>query len=456
MSECSIRDMLAPYERNRETVDARIREGVEKHRRRDASLRLTDEAGQPVSGAKVTLTQKSHDFGVGCNLFMLDELETPEKNETYKRIFADTFNMATLPFYWKDLEPTQGKPRFAADSPRVYRRPAPDLCLDFCGRHGIRPKLHCLNYDPWTPDWVPRDSTAATKRALERRFEQIAERYAGSIPCIEVTNETLNPPSAHATPLYNEDDFVSWSFHTARRLFPKNELVINECTSQALWFFWGELSDSARERFSGNRSRYYMQIERELFHGTPIDAIGIQYHLFVRREQAAHAAQFLCDPLFLYRVLDKYAEFGLPLQITETTLPAYSNRPEDEDVQAGLLRLLYSVCFSHPAVEALIYWNLPDGYASGAKPGDMTAGENYYHGGLLRFDMSEKPALAMLKDLFQHEWHTECALTTDDKGRCAFRGFLGEYEAVIEKNGRRIVKALRLSRDGSHEEQWTI
>ena len=30
---------------------------------------------------------KTHDFKYGANLFMLDELETPEKNERYKNVF---------------------------------------------------------------------------------------------------------------------------------------------------------------------------------------------------------------------------------------------------------------------------------------------------------------------------------------------------------------------------------
>ncbi len=451
MKEGTIHDMLAPYEQNREYVDLRIRAGIEQHRKSGASLRLTDQSGQPVAGARVTLTQRKHDFGLGCNLFMLDEMETEEKNEAYKRLFPEAFNMATLPFYWNTLEPERGKPRFAADSPRIYRRPAPDLCVAYCKERGVTPKLHCLNYDGWpTPDWVPRESVAASKQALETRFAQIAERYADSIPCVEVTNESLNPPAPQCTPFYLEDDFVSWSFETARKYFPRNELVINECTSQALWFFWGEMADSARERFAGNRSRYYMQIERELAHGTPIDAVGIQYHLFVPRQRAVSTAKTLCDPLFLYRVLDKYAEFGLPLQITETTIPAYSNSPEDEEVQAELLRMFYAVCFSHPAVEAVIYWNLVDGYAAGARQGDMAAGENAYYGGLLRFDMSGKPAFRAMRDLFGREWHTECSLTTDGDGRCAFRGFHGEYDAVIEKNGQRVKKTLLLSRDGSH------
>ncbi len=452
MENSSLRDMLAPYERNRGQIDERIRTGIERHRKGDVSLRLTDGSGQPLPGVRVALTQKSHDFGLGCNLFMLDELETAEKNETYKRLFAETFNMATLPFYWRDLEPEEGKPRFAADSPRVYRRPAPDLCLDFCKAHGIMPKLHNLNIDGnvMMPDWVPRGSAEAVKGALTKRFAQIAERYADRIPCVEVTNEALKHRDG-CTPFYEEDDYISWSYRTARRYFPHNELVINEGTPQVLWKLGGEMSDAERTLFIGSRSPYYMLLQRELAAGTPIDAIGIQYHFMVPRERAVSTANTLADPLYLYRVLDKFAEFGLPLQITEITLPAYSNRPEDEEVQAQLTRLLYSVFFSHPALEAAIYWNLPDGYAWRAEPGDMTAGENYYYGGLLRFDLSEKPAFRVLRDLFHRQWRTECVLTTDGEGRCAFRGFYGEYEAALVQDGRAGAKPFHLQRGGPRE-----
>ena len=74
------------------------------------------------------------------------------------------------------------------------------------------------------------------------------------------------------------------------------------------------------------------------------------------------------------------------LQVTEVTIPAYSNSAEDEALQAEVLEKLFTIWFSHPAMEAAIYWNLVDGYAAFAPQGDMTAGENYYHGGLIRFD----------------------------------------------------------------------
>jgi len=257
------------------------------------------------------------------------------------------------------------------------------------------------------------------------------------------------------SPFFLEPDFVRWSFKTARKHFPANELVINEPTSKVLWNFFGEMPDHMRQRFLGNRSQYYLMLERELAHGTPIDAVGIQYHVFAPRERAVSTAATLCDPLFLYRVLDLYGSLGLPLQITETTLPAYGEGAEDEEVQAELLRMTYSVFFSHPAMEAVIYWNLVDGYAAGGSPGEMTAGENRYRGGLLRFDMGEKPAFRELRRLFQEEWRTRCSLTTDADGRCSFRGFRGDYDAVVETNGRRVTRSFRLPRDGA-DCRWTI
>jgi len=456
MSFPSLRGMLAPYERNRDQVDERIRDGIERHRKDAATLRVVDGSGAPVAGAKVSVVQRRHDFRLGCNLFLLDELETEEKNETYRRLFADMFDLAVLPFYWNALEPTPGALRFAADSPRIYRRPPPDLCVAYCRDHGIVPKLHCLNYDAWpTPDWVPRESVAATKRALETRFAQIAERYAADIPCIEVTNETLNPPVPQCTPFFLEDDFVSWSFETARRYFPSNELVINEPTSKVLWNIFGEMPDHMRQRCLGNRSQYFLLLQRELAHGTPIDAVGIQYHVFTSRERAAASAATLCDPLFLYRVLDLYGSLGKPVQITETTLPSFGESAEDEEVQAELLRMAFSVFFSHPAVEAAIWWNLVDGYAAGGGPGDMTAGENRYRGGLLRFDLGEKPAFRELRRLFKEEWRTRCVLETDADGRCSFCGFHGDYDVAVETNGRRVERPLRLPRGGA-DLRWTV
>ena len=119
------RDILKPFEENREYMDMRVKTGIEQYRKGYGSIRLLDGEGRPVKGARLELKQKTHDFLHGANIFMLDEMETAEKNEGYKQMFAESFNMATVPFYWNGLEPEQGRPRYARDSYKIYRRPAP-------------------------------------------------------------------------------------------------------------------------------------------------------------------------------------------------------------------------------------------------------------------------------------------------------------------------------------------
>ena len=87
--------------------------------------------------------------------------------------------------------------------------------------------------------------------------------------------------------------------------------------------------------------------------------------------------------------------------------------------------------FSYPNTQQIIYWNLVDGYAYGTTPGDMSSGENYYRGGLLRFDMSEKPAYKRLKQLITQTWNTEETISANC-GKASFRGFYGQYEVTAD------------------------
>ena len=422
---------LRPFREAETYMHDRIESGIEANRKGTSNLQLTDREGKPLSGVRVRVRQTGHAFLHGANLFMLDEMETPEKNENYKNLFRSCFNLATLPFYWNTLEPEEGHPRYDADSPRIYRRPAPDLCLSFCEENGITPKMHCLNYEAFTPGWVLQkyNTPQGVMRQLEKRFASLATRYRDRIPDWEVTNETLgwetlnrHRPFAGSV-FYDHPDAVEWSFRTAEKYFPYNRLIINDDTD-ACWM-----------RFRYNRSAYFMQIERALQRGARIDAIGMQFHFFFRREEEERIAAYLYDPKRIYAVLDQYATFGRPVQITEITLPCYSPAEEDEAIQEELLRNLYSMWFSHPAVEAAIYWNTTDGYAYQAEPGDMTAGENYYYGGLVRFDGTPKPAYRTLKNLFTNVWNTRLETETDRDGMLHFRGFYGTYDLEIIRDG---------------------
>ena len=435
------RKVLEKFEANRQELERSVQAGIEQYRKGGAVVKAVDSEGKPIAGAKVTVRQKNHAFRYGANLFMLDELETPEKNEKYKEAFKRIFNMATLPFYWSDLEPEEGKPRYAKDSPKIYRRPAPDLCMEYCKQNGIEPREHALAYDNFFPEWLYDADIFKIKKKYEQRCAEISARYGSDIRTIEVTNETWWAQGK--TAIYNDPDFVEYSFKTARKYFGANELSINE--------YPGVWEDNAR-----TDDRYYMQIENALMKGAEIDAIGMQYHMFHSADKEYEKTRRYYDPKHLRAIMDLYGRFNKPIQITEITVPAYSNKPEDEQLQAEIIRWLYSIWFSHPNVEQIIYWNLVDGYAAYAPQGDMTSGENRFYGGLMRFDLTPKPAYDMIDNLFNKEWRTNLDIEANADGETSFRGFYGDYELSVQSGNKTVTKTVTLSKDGKNEFTVTL
>lgn len=431
------RKVLEQFEKQKDFMKDRVQSGIESYRKGNAGITVKDRDGNPVSNVKIRVTQKNHEFKFGANLFMLDELETDEKNRIYKQRFADVFNMATLPFYWDATEPERGKTRYEKDSEKLYRRPPIDLCLEFCEQNNIEPREHALAYEHFFPDWLKEATVFEAKAQVQKRFSQIAERYRDRIPTIEVTNEMEWDEGK--TVLYNQPDYIEWCFKTAETYFPANQLVVNEWTGLP----WGD-----RCRTS---DKYYSYIEANLLKGARIDAIGMQFHMFYSKEEEYRQTRPYYDPGKLYAHMDLYSNFAKPLQVTEVTIPAYSNDPEDEAIQAELIEYLYSVWFSHPNMEQIIYWNLVDGYAAFAKQGDMTQGENYYYGGLLRFDMTPKPAYYTIKNLIEKKWYTEETIITDESGTAGFRGFYGMYELELTVDKKVITKEICLRKNGINQ-----
>ncbi len=410
-------------------VKEKIRRGIEENRMGGLSLTVRRADGTPLSGASVKLTQTRHAFRFGANLFLLGEMETEEKNAAFRENFKEIFNLGVVPIYWDALEPVRGKPRFSLDSERIYRRPPVDRCIAFCEENGIEPKAHCLNYEPFIPDWVKELDEDGIRQALEERMAALAECYADKIPCWEVINEMCCDRSATGTALYNDPDVVAWSFKAARKYFPRNELIINEDQGHTHGHFYEK------------KTQYRDLIAKALASGAKIDGVGMQGHMMWCRKESGL-------PEVSLGVFDWYHDqFGLPTQVTEVTIPSVFDGVIDEERQAEMLTKLYSAWFSAKSNEAIIYWNLTDGYAHRAEPGDMTKGENVYRGGLVTFDAKRKPAYKALSELVNRTWRTNAVLTADEAGKVGLRAFYGDYRAEISCGGRTEVRTFRFTKD---------
>lgn len=410
------RELITHFDRLSDFIEPMIERGIEEHRKGLFCIKVTDKDGKPVPGVKLEARLSRHEFKFGCAIFLLDQFPDKKRNELYREKFARLFNYAVMPLYWDTLEPERGNPRFSADSENVYRRPALDLIKDYCNENRIRIKGHCLMYNSFNPKWMPTDFRSL-KMAIEKRSREIAERYGNDIIDLDVINEMYTVyRNAHGEfgcrdlHVCDEAGHEKWCFDIAKKYFPYSRLFWNE----------GCYETFGDPQYTGDKSVYYLMLKRWLSEGAPIEGIGMQFHAFNETEIQQRA---IYNPYRTMDVLERYSDFGLPIHLSEVSIPSWSNEREDEEVQAELVKRMYRLWFSSKNVESITWWNMVDGTAYGD--------ENRFFAGLLRNDMTHKKAYDVLDELINKSWRTEATLTTDGQGRAYFRGFFGEYDVRV-------------------------
>lgn len=404
--------VLGSYIEHKDRLDERNGEGIEKYRKGDFKIKFDGNADV------IKIKQTKHKFLFGCTAFMLNSFEVPEKEDRFKDMFKNLFNQAVVPFYWSDLEPEEGKLRFDKDSENIYRRPAPDIVVDFCKENGIEPKGHCLTWSGFVPEWLAKYSTEDRKKILERRFKEIAERYGDDIPSFDIVNEAASNYVVGRKLLFEDYDEIALKL--GEKYFKNNIKILNE-TNEAIWRDY-----AVRE---GKYMAFNMQLKDFINRGVPFDEIGLQYHIFEPPERFENNNVFL-NAEYMTDILDIFDAYGYPMHISEITIPSYNGRiGQNEELQAEIAEILYTTWFATRNMKSIVWWNMVDGYAAYAPLGSEE-GENMFGGGLLHFDMSKKPAYETLDRLINKEWKTE-AEAKNVCGEYSFRGFYGEYEVEI-------------------------
>ncbi len=427
--------ILGSYIECAEMLKERNDRGIERYRK--GSFKLKFNTG---TAKTVKIRQTRHKFLFGCTAFMLGSFEVPEKETEFKRLFSRLFNQAVVPFYWRDLEPREGELRFSKDSVNIYRRPAPDICLEFCREYGIEPKGHCLIWNSALPGWLEKKDEAARRAAVERRFAQIAERYSASIPSFDIVNESATNYRYGAESIF--PDYDRYCLSLGGKYFKKNRKILNE-TNGAIWCDYPA---------KGKYMSFNMQLAEFLREGLPIDEIGLQYHIFESQDslESETARDRFLNARYMTEILDIYNSYGLPMHISEITVPSCTGRiAENEDIQARLTEALYTTWFATENMKSIVWWNLVDGYAAYAPLGSE-GGENMYGGGLCRFDMTPKPSYDVLDRLINREWHTE--FSAECGREIDFRGFYGDYEITVCDGGKEKTLSVSLNEDGKTAE----
>lgn len=403
-------------------ADARI----EQHRKGDATIAVVDGTGKPLAGAEVVVEQTRHAFLFGSHIFHWGGMPDEKTEQAYRQRFSELLNYATLGFYWTGYEPTRGEPKHH-DAEQVAR---------WCQQHGIRTKGHPLAWNYADAPWYPDDPDELYRLQLAR-IDDCVTRFAGLIDRWDVVNEVtaydrdefLQKAPKHSAmwKKFGQIAFTRDCFLRARAANPNATLLINDYRTDLPY------EQVIEQLVDDNGKRLY-------------DAIGIQSHMLEGTWQTAT----------IWEVCQKFARFGVPLHFTETTIVSGDvawewekygdapSTPEGEARQAADVVRFYTMLFSHPAVEAVTWWDFSD-LRSFAHSGT----------GLLRADMTPKPAYEELKKLIKGKWWTNASLRTGEDGTAAFRGFLGDYRITIRTSDKSpTVKEVSLTRGEANH--WTV
>ncbi len=395
----------------REEILQGAQERIDLLRKAEATVRVVDADGNPIRDARASVRQVRHAFLFGANIFGWEQWDEG-LTQAYRDRFTALLNYATLPFYWWDYESEPGMPKHASR----------EAVARWCAENAVTTKGHPLVWNYAAADWLPEDP-AETARLSDARVTDCVTRFAGLIDRWDVVNEAADPfrfenRVTDAWRRLGRIPFAREPFRLARAANPDATLLINDYrTDQAYADVIAQLVDEEGERL--------------------YDVIGIQSHMHGR----------VWAPEFTWEVCERFAEFGAPLHFTETTIVSGTrdgetwggSTPEGEAAQADAVAEFYTVLFSHPAVEAITWWDLSDRFAWMGAPA-----------GLIREDMTPKPAYDRLMGLIKGEWWTAEDLKTDDRGEARFRGFFGDYEVTVETGARVVTAPLTVAREDAN------
>ncbi len=422
--------------------DARVRCSTETARKRALKLMIVAPDGKPVERASIHYKLRRHEFRFGANAFMLNQFRGEEawKNEVYAEKFTRLFNQAVVPFYWDAYEPERGTFRQEKGSPYIYRRPPADEVVEFCETHNLHAKGHPMVWHTLMPEWLPRNQFRLLDE-YERHIAGIAERYADKIHWFDVYNEGLQLDSVFHE-IYKQgnvpEHHIEKLFQLAGKYFPAStELIYNE----GPWMSWNNYHNSY--------TPLYLHVRRLLDLGLPVRGLGLQYHIafYGKIETLVDWAGQMLDPAHIYAHMDLYGSLGLPLNVSEITIPAEDLLGDGFAYQALVAEKMYRLWFSHPAMSAITWWNMVDNTAYQAPDAiNNNQGENRYLGGLLNNDMTEKPSYKVLYDLIHHEWTTDETLEYEREGRNKLYGFCGDYDVVIRTDAGTFERPLTISK----------
>ncbi len=364
--------------------EARAR--IEKIRKADLAVTVTDKNGKPLAGANVQVRMKRHAFPFGSAVAAEMLLGDSPDQRRYQEMVPRLFNRVVME---NDLK----WPGWEANRERALQGVA------WLRERGIEVRGHTLVWPSWR--WLPKDlpTLKDDKAALARRVRDHITDEAGALRGQLVEWDVVNEPYRNhdLMDILGYDAMVEW-FQLARAADPKPRLFLND---------YPPLDGAATANAHLNNFEKNLRFLQD--GGAPLGGVGFQCHF----------GGSVIPPARVLSGLDRFAKLGLPIAVTELDI-----NTTDEELQADYLRDFLTAAFSHPSVNSIIMWGFWEGR------------HWLPNAALWRRDWTIKPNGQAWLDLVQKAWWTNADAKTDGQGAYQTRGFLGDYEITVTANGK--------------------
>lgn len=396
-------------------------ERIEKIRKADVVVSVRNCEKAPMARVNVGIRMKRHAFAFGSAVSAKELMGSGGNSTEYRKKVLKLFNKVVLENDLKHWPWVHGK-----KSPKGsrYNLEQTFAALKWLDKQNIPVRGHRIincTFGYYKKNGLRKNQPEALREFI---FSHVQDKVT-SVGDLVTEWDVLNHPVSTANNLGNifgTQIYVDVLKQT-KQLNKNVKLYINE----------GHILTSKDTQI--NRNAYDRLIQYFVAHGATIDGIGFMGHF---------RKQTLTPPKKVLEILDRFAKFGLPLQITEFDIlfgKKYEKcvlSSEELQIQADYTRDYITAMFSHPSVEGVIMWGFWEG-------------RHWFPGAALyRMDWSIKPNGQVWKDLVFKKWWTDVKCRTDNNGKCKTRGFLGDYEIEVRHKDKIKRVPVILSKIGQH------
>lgn len=407
------------YDPNDRSWVAEANKNIDKYRKGDLTVTVTDKNGNPITGASVQIRQVKQAFYFGAHIEGKNLLS--KQDTMYQHIVKSHYNLVVpADFQWTRWN----NPKSADNNRKLALK-----VLDWCHSNDIAVKGHYLVWTPMRPYYLLNSimnqegysSPAMYKQTLLSYVQSVVTATQGKIEewdtfnHLAARNQKDQMVDSRNRKMLIDDylgnDIFNDVIQTEKSIDPKPKLYVNDDQE----FTTSNLKKSLVVD-------YYDRINYLKSQNLPIDGIGFMSHF---------KGSDLISMEYIKSVLTKYSNLNMPMKITEFDVSFGSGEKNDNyimtdadlQLQKQFTEDFMRLCYSIPRVNGFITWGFWE-------KDDWIPSAAFYNA-----DWTIKPNGQAWDNLVLKEWRTNTSGTTNSSGVFSIRGFLGDYNIKVSKNG---------------------